>query len=98
MDWAALGRPIGRLCSGSWSPGDAVAGPWQRACSGIGGGAIIVPALATALQLLGFDDDVVQHVAVGTSLAIIIPTGIMSARAHHKRGALDVKTSGSGRR
>ena len=49
---------------------------------GIGGGAIIVPALSTALSLLGYDSDVVQHVAVGTSLAIIIPTGIMSARSH----------------
>src|SRR5690606_30937193 len=43
---------------------------------GIGGGAIIVPALAYALQWLGFDLEVVQHVAVGTSLAIIIPTGL----------------------
>lgn len=58
---------------------------------GVGGGAIIVPALSTALSLLGYGGDVVQHVAVGTSLAIIIPTGIMSARAHHKRGALDLK-------
>lgn len=57
---------------------------------GIGGGAVIVPALSNALLLMGFDADVVQHVAVGTSLAIIIPTGIMSARAHHKRGALDL--------
>jgi uncharacterized membrane protein YfcA len=58
---------------------------------GIGGGAIIVPALGTALLLLGYDGDVVQHVAVGTSLAIIIPTGVMSARAHYRRGALDLK-------
>lgn len=57
---------------------------------GIGGGAIIVPALSNALLLLGYDADVVQHVAVGTSLAIIIPTGIMSARSHYKRGALDL--------
>ncbi|WIY51788.1 sulfite exporter TauE/SafE family protein [Devosia sp. YIM 151766] len=57
---------------------------------GIGGGAVIVPALSNSLLLMGFDPDVVQHVAVGTSLAIIIPTGIMSARAHHARGALDV--------
>lgn len=56
---------------------------------GIGGGAIIVPALAAALSLMGYDGDVVQHVAVGTSLAIIIPTGIASARAHDKRGAVD---------
>jgi len=58
---------------------------------GIGGGSILVPALANALLLMGFGGDVVQHVAVGTSLAIIIPTGIMSARAHYKRGALDVQ-------
>lgn len=57
---------------------------------GIGGGAIIVPAFAYALQWLGYDSDVIQHVAVGTSLAIIIPTGISSARAHYKRGAVDV--------
>lgn len=57
---------------------------------GIGGGAIIVPAFAYALQWLGYDSDVVQHVAVGTSLAIIVPTGIASARAHYKRGAVDM--------
>lgn len=58
---------------------------------GIGGGAIIVPVLATALHVMGVDSDVVQHVAVGTSLAVIIPTGIASARAHHKRGAVDMR-------
>ena len=58
---------------------------------GIGGGAIIVPVLATALQLMGFESEVIQHVAVGTSLAVIIPTGIASARAHHKRGAVDMR-------
>ncbi len=57
---------------------------------GIGGGAILVPALAYALTWLGYDSDVIQHIAVGTSLAIIIPTGISSARAHHARGAVDV--------
>lgn len=57
---------------------------------GIGGGAVIVPALANSLMLMGYSGDVVQHVAVGTSLAIIIPTGMASARAHHKRGSLDM--------
>ncbi len=56
---------------------------------GIGGGAIMVPALAFAFEALGFGDDVVQHVAVASSLAIIIPTGVMSARAHARRGAVD---------
>ncbi|RUT35030.1 sulfite exporter TauE/SafE family protein [Arsenicitalea aurantiaca] len=58
---------------------------------GIGGGAIIVPALAWVLLVLGFDPEIVQHVAVGTSLAIIIPTGLSSARAHFSRGAVDMR-------
>jgi uncharacterized membrane protein YfcA len=58
---------------------------------GVGGGSIIVPALATSLALMGFGNDVVQHIAVATSLAVIIPTGISSARSHHKRGAVDIK-------
>ncbi len=57
---------------------------------GIGGGVIIVPALAFAFETLGFGGDVAQHVAVASSLAIIIPTGLMSARSHYKRGAVDV--------
>jgi uncharacterized membrane protein YfcA len=57
---------------------------------GIGGGAIIVPALAFAFESLGYGGDVAQHAAVASSLAIIIPTGSMSARSHYKRGAVDV--------
>jgi len=58
---------------------------------GVGGGSIIVPVLATALAIMGFGNDVIQHVAVATSLAVIIPTGISSARSHHRRGAVDLK-------
>ena len=57
---------------------------------GIGGGAIIVPALAVAFDALGIDSNIAQHVAVASSLAIIIPTGSMSARSHYKRGAVDM--------
>ncbi|GHA16494.1 UPF0721 transmembrane protein [Devosia pacifica] len=57
---------------------------------GIGGGAIIVPALSNALLLMGYEPEVVMHVAVGTSLAVIIPTGFVSARSHYRRGALDI--------
>jgi uncharacterized membrane protein YfcA len=59
---------------------------------GIGGGGIIVPALALALATMGFGADVGQHVAVGTSLAIIIPIGISSALSHYQKGALDLPT------
>jgi uncharacterized membrane protein YfcA len=57
---------------------------------GIGGGIVIVPVLETALGLVGVDPAIRMHIAVGTSLATIIPTSISSARAHHSRGAVDV--------
>ncbi|SDG48666.1 sulfite exporter TauE/SafE family protein [Pelagibacterium luteolum] len=56
---------------------------------GIGGGIIMVPAMALAFQLLGYNPDVIMHVAVGTSLAVIIPTGLRSAKSHEKREAVD---------
>jgi len=57
---------------------------------GIGGGAILVPGLYYLLKHFGFAD-VAMHVAVGTSLATIIFTGISSGLAHHKKGAVDVE-------
>lgn len=56
---------------------------------GVGGGIVIVPVLFLLFPLLGVDDSVRMHLAVGTSLATIIPTSIMSARAHHRRGGVD---------
>lgn len=56
---------------------------------GVGGGIVIVPVLYHLFTLLGVDPEVRMHVAVGTSLATIIPTSIISARAHRKRGSLD---------
>jgi uncharacterized membrane protein YfcA len=56
---------------------------------GVGGGIVIVPVLFHLFSLLGFPEDVRMHVAVGTSLATIIPTSIISARAHARRGAVD---------
>ena len=57
---------------------------------GIGGGIVIVPVLETALGLAGVDPAIRMHVAVGTSLATIIPTSVSSARAHHSRQSVDV--------
>lgn len=56
---------------------------------GVGGGIVIVPVLYHVFPLLGIDESVRMHLAVGTSLATIILTSIMSARAHNRRGALD---------
>lgn len=57
---------------------------------GVGGGIVIVPVLFNVFLLLGIDDAVRMHLAVGTSLATIIPTSVMSARAHFRRGGIDV--------
>lgn len=56
---------------------------------GVGGGIVIVPVLFNLFPFLGIDESVRMHLAVGTSLATIIPTSIMSARAHDRRGSLD---------
>ena len=56
---------------------------------GVGGGIVIVPVLYHVLDLMGIDPGVRMHIAVGTSLATIIPTSISSARAHNAKGAMD---------
>jgi uncharacterized membrane protein YfcA len=45
--------------------------------------------LEAALAIVGVDASIRMHVAVATSLATIIPTSISSARAHHRRHAID---------
>jgi len=55
---------------------------------GVGGGLIIVPVLVFSFTLQGFDSSVLTHLAVGTSLATIIFTTILSVRAHHRAGAV----------
>jgi uncharacterized protein len=55
---------------------------------GIGGGAIIVPALLYALPLAGVGGPELMKVAVATSLAIVVPTAIASAQAHAAKGSV----------
>lgn len=56
---------------------------------GVGGGIVLVPALELAFTVLGVPDAVRMHLAVGTSLALIIPTALASSRAHRAAGAVD---------
>jgi len=55
---------------------------------GVGGGLIIVAALVWLLPAQGVPAASVMHVALATSLASIILTGLASARAHHQRGSV----------
>lgn len=57
---------------------------------GVGGGAVMVPVLFEVFGFAGVDDAVRMPLAIGTSLAVIIPTSIRSFRGHNARGAVDM--------
>jgi uncharacterized protein len=57
---------------------------------GVGGGIVIVPALRWLGHGLGLPAEHVMHIAVATSMAVIVPTTLRSAFAHHARGAVDI--------
>ncbi len=56
---------------------------------GVGGGIVIVPVLFNVFPLLDIPEAVRMKLAVGTSLATIIPTSLQSARGHREKGAMD---------
>ena len=68
----------------------AVAG-FMAGLLGVGGGIIIVPALYYAFTVLDFELATRMHLSVGTSLAIIIPTSIISTKTHMEYDAVDFK-------
>ena len=68
----------------------AVAG-FMAGLLGVGGGIIMVPALYYAFTVLDFDIVTRMHLSVGTSLAIIIPTSIISTKTHMEYDAVDLK-------
>lgn len=55
---------------------------------GIGGGLVLVAALAWLLPQMGVPVDAAMHAALATSLASIVLTAAASARAHHRRGSV----------
>lgn len=56
---------------------------------GIGGGAILVPALYEAFRAIGIEQSILMHLCLGTSLAVMIPTTLASFRSHRARGTVD---------
>ncbi len=55
---------------------------------GVGGGLIIVPSLVYMFSQQGFSQDVLTHMAIGTSLATIVFTSIGSIKTHSKHQAI----------
>ncbi len=55
---------------------------------GVGGGLVIVPALAWWFDHQGLGGGQLMQLALGTSLASIVFTSLSSVAAHHRRGAV----------
>ncbi|GAB1409087.1 sulfite exporter TauE/SafE family protein [Desulfovibrionales bacterium] len=56
---------------------------------GIGGGLVIVPMLVFCLELQHLPQELIMHLALGTSMASIMFTSVSSFMAHHRRGAVE---------
>lgn len=57
---------------------------------GIGGGGILVPVLYEVFRVLDVVEAVRMHLAVGTSLVVIIPTSLRSFASHRVKGGVDM--------
>jgi uncharacterized membrane protein YfcA len=55
---------------------------------GVGGGILMVPFMVLALEMT-------QHVSEGTSLLVIVPTALVGAIAHSRRGYVDRRAAGA---
>ena len=55
---------------------------------GLGGGAIIVPLLIFSFAARGIPQEIITHLAIGTSLATIIFTALSSIYTHHQKQAI----------
>jgi uncharacterized protein len=56
---------------------------------GIGGGGVLVPVLYEAFGVVGVEPDTRMHMALGTTLAVIIATSLRSFVAHRAKGVVD---------
>lgn len=57
---------------------------------GIGGGIILIPVFLIVLPHFGVPPEHVMHLAVGTSLALVLPSGITATLARHRLGMVDL--------
>ena len=58
---------------------------------GIGGGIVRVPIFVYLLPLVGIPHAVMMHVAVGTSIALVVPSAMASTRKQLALGNLDLR-------
>jgi len=86
-----LGIPVGELITlvGALLAAGLVTG-LLAGLLGIGGGGILVPVLFEVFAALGVEPGLRVHLAVGTSLAVIVPTSLRSFASHRATGAVDM--------
>ena len=58
---------------------------------GIGGGTVLVPAFYQVFGAVQVPDDVRMHLALGSSMAIVVATSLRSFTSHRKRGTPDTQ-------
>ena len=56
---------------------------------GIGGGMIFVPAIYFCLKAAGIGSEHIMHISVGTSMAVMVSTGISAAYSQYKKENID---------
>lgn len=59
---------------------------------GVGGGILIIPALAALFKTNGFPPDVTMHAAMGVSMMTVVATSVSSLRTHARHDAIDRTT------
>ncbi len=89
MDLASLSLPTVLPLVAALAVAGAAAG-FLSGIFGIGGGSVLVPALYMAFGAIGVPEDVRMQLTLGTSFAVILPTGLRSFLAQRARGAVDI--------
>ena len=58
---------------------------------GTGGGTVLIPFLLLIFHQLGYTPSTDMHIAIGTSLSIIVPTTLSSTLTHYKQKQLPIE-------
>ena len=58
---------------------------------GIGGGIIIIPTFFYVFSFLGFADQILSHMVLGSSLGVIVFSSLSSTFSHNSKGAVNWK-------
>ena len=58
---------------------------------GIGGGIIIIPTFFYIFSYLGFAEEILSHIVLGSSLGVIVFSSLSSTFSHHLKGAVNWK-------